>query len=193
MKKKIVLASIVALSLALVVAVGVTVAYLFVKTDSVVNTFEPSNIEVTLTETTGTSYKMIPGTTLAKNPTVTVVNDIDCYVFIKVEKTNDPDKYLDYSIITGDTEWKALDGYGDVYYRVVGKDDAIKTFSILTNNQVTVKNSVTKEMMNALYNTDGSFKTASLPELTFTAYAVQSDNVADAAAAWNIAIGATNP
>lgn len=181
MKKKIVLTSIVALSLALLVAVGVTVAYLFVKTDSVVNTFEPSNIEVTLTETTGTSYKMIPGTTLAKNPTVTVVNDIDCYVFIKVE-LNNTGSYLEYDI---ESEWIPLENHTGVYYREVSKDAADKEFNILVNNQVKVSDSVTKEMMTKLIN-----GTEPYPTLTFTAYAVQSDNVANAAEAWAIA---TNP
>ena len=51
------------------------------------------------------------------------------------------------------------------------------SFAVLAGNQVTVKDTVTKTMLNAL-------TPATYPTLTFTAYAVQMDNVADAAAAW---------
>ena len=50
MKKKILLASIIALSLALLVAVGGTIAYLFTDTQDVVNTFTYGDINITLQE-----------------------------------------------------------------------------------------------------------------------------------------------
>ena len=64
-----------------------------------------------------------------------------------------------------------------VYYRDVPAAAADTSFDVLAGNQVTVNTGVTKTQLNALTeNTQ--------PKLTFTAYAVQKDNVADAAAAW---------
>ena len=180
MRKKLITA-IIALTLALSCLVGVTVAWLSVKTENVVNTFSPSNIGLTLTETTGNTYKMIPGETLAKNPTVTVTNDIACYVFVKVEKINNVDNFLDYSIDT--SVWTKLES--GVYYKIVEANAANKTFNVLTDNEVTVKDTVTKDDMANLYNTDGTVKAnTELPNLTFTAYAIQQAGFETAEAAW---------
>ena len=56
-------------------------------------------------------------------------------------------------------------------------------FPVLKNNQVTVKTTVTKAMMEAVK------ADAELVKLTFTAYAVQKENVADVATACAIANG----
>ena len=66
-----------ALALVLVVvllfggALGGTLAWLTAKTDTVTNTFTVGDINIDLTETT-TDYKLVPGNTIAKDPTVTV-------------------------------------------------------------------------------------------------------------------------
>ena len=81
--------------------------------------------------------------------------------------------------------WK-LDGVDTVYYRVVdGTTNQIGTpYSVLKDDQVTVKGSVTKEQMNAL-DAEGAVK----PTLTITAYASQlHKNATDtfsASEAWN--------
>ena len=68
-------------------AVGGTLAWLLDSTDKIENTFSPSSIDVTLSETTQ-AYKMVPGWTIAKDPKVKISADSeDCYLFIKVEKT----------------------------------------------------------------------------------------------------------
>ena len=161
-----------ALVLVFGVAVGGTIAWLTDKTDTVTNTFTTSGIEVTIAETEGTgdglnkSYQMIPGHTIKKDPTVTVkANSEDCYVFIKVEKTNGVDNYLDYSINSG---WTELEKDSGVYYHVFTKTSSDQPLAILTNNTVTVKGEVTQAMM----------KTAetSAPTLSFTAYACQYYN-----------------
>ena len=62
---------------------------------------------------------------------------------------------------------------------MVNKDDAAdQTFNILKDQQVTVSSSLTKEEVKDV-------KTQ--PRLTFTVYAVQKAQVADAATAWEIA------
>ena len=76
--------------------------------------------------------------------------------------------------------WTPLEGVENVYYRSVTASDADRTFGVIADDEVTVKGDVTKEMLNNL-NEDTN------PTLTFTAYAVQSENMADAATAWSSA------
>ena len=176
MKKK-GLAMVLALVLLAVCAVSGTLAWLTAKSDTVVNTFTTSDIEVKLEETKGTTvtggkeFKMIPGYDLEKDPKAWVVaGSEDCYLFVKLEKSTSFDTYLEYNIADG---WTKLEGEGitdTIYYRVVdGTTNQIGTaYSVLKNDQVTVKGSVTKAQMNAL-DAEGAVK----PTLTITAYASQ--------------------
>lgn len=61
------------LALVLVIgcAVGGTVAWLVSSTNAVVNTFTYGDINITLGETTGSDYTIIPGVNIDKNPKVT--------------------------------------------------------------------------------------------------------------------------
>lgn len=161
--------------------IGGTVAWLMTKTDSVVNVFTYGDINITLEETTGENYKMVPGNTIAKDPKVTVLKDSeDCYLFVKIEESTDAklSDYIEYTLANG---WTALDGVAGVYYREVETKDADQVFSVLQDDQVKVKGSVTKEMLNTL--TDATY-----PKLSFTAYAVQRDadisEINSAAKAW---------
>lgn len=191
MKKGIIL--VLAMVIAVCIGVGATLAYLSVSTQDVVNTFVYGDININLEETetyyddadsadeNANTYKMIPGGELKKDPKVTVEAGSEaCWLFIKVEKTNNPDNYLDYSI---NSCWTPLDGVDGVYY-YNGTDldqllTAGKTYSIITGDKVTVKTTVTKTDMTKI----GS----AYPTLTFTAYAVQQDNVEDVETAWSIA------
>ena len=174
-----------ALVLALGCVIGGTIAWLTAKTAPVVNTFTVGDISITLTETTD-NFKMVPGNTIAKDPVVTVKADSeDCWLFVKIEKANDLDTYITYTVDSG---WTALTGVDGVYYRTVSASNTDQVFNVLKDNQVTVKDTVTKEMMEGL-----KAETAELPTLTFTAYAVQKDNVATAADAWTKANSSTNP
>ena len=175
MKKKVL--SIVAVVLVLCCAIGGTLAWLTDKTDPVVNTFTVGDINIELTETT-TNYKMVPGNTISKDPKVTVkANSEKCWLFVKVDKSANYGDFLeDYKMAAG---WTALDGQDGVYYQVVDASTANQVFEVLNNNQVTVKDTVTKAQMEGIKN-----NTTAAPTLTFTAYAVQFDNVASAADAW---------
>ena len=83
------------------ISVGATVAYL-TSTDSVKNTFTVGKVEITLdeakvnadgslvdngkTRVKANSYKLLPGHTYTKDPTIHVANDSEpCYLFVKVE------------------------------------------------------------------------------------------------------------
>ncbi len=169
MKKKVL--SIVAVVLVLCCAIGGTLAWLTDKTDPVVNTFTVGDINIELTETT-TNYKMVPGNTISKDPKVTVkANSEACWLFVKVEKSTNFDQYLSYEMADGWT--KLEDG---VYYREVSAITANADFAVLKDNQVKVLDTVTKTMLEAA-KTD-------TPTLTFTAYAVQKDNVTSVTDAW---------
>lgn len=157
------------------VSVGGTIAWLTDSTTPVTNTFTVGNIDITLAETTGDSYKMVPGNTIAKDPKVTVEGGSEaCWLFVKIEESTNLTNFISYTVDSGWT--KLQDG---VYYREVAATTTDTAFSVLTSNQVTVKDTVTKGMMDDI--TKG---TASAPTLKFTAYACQKDNVADAATAW---------
>ena len=181
-----------ALILALVLVVGCvvggTLAWLTAKSDVVTNTFTTSDITVKLEETTGTEYKMVPGCDIPKDPKAWVASDSEeCYLFVKLDKTNNFDSYLTYTVDTSENQWTKLTGEGitdEIYYRIVKADDitAETKFDVLKDNKVSVKGDVTKEMMNSL-------TAETLPKLTVTAYASQLHKNAtedfDALTAWN--------
>lgn len=172
MKKK-ALALVLALTLLVAGIVGGTLAWLTDQTAEVKNTFTVGDINIGLTETTA-DYKMVPGNTIAKDPTVTVkANSEACWLFVKVTESTDLKDFITYAIAEG---WTALSGVDGVYYREVSASDADQTFSVLKGDAVTVNSDVTKEMLTA--------KDFANPTLTFKAYAVQKDNVASASDAW---------
>ena len=154
------------------------------------NTFLPSVVSVKLTETgavlDGTTqaqtFKLIPGTTLAKDATVEVTADISCYVYVEVNASANLADYITWELAEGWTELTANPG---VYYREFDPETSVTpTFPVVKDNTVTVNKTVTKALMDALYNADGTVNTAALPTLTFKAYACQKEGFADAAEAW---------
>lgn len=202
MKKKIAVA--VSLLLVLALSVGGTVAWL-TDSAAVTNTFTIGNVDITLSETgaetdnngdaVSKSYKFVPGQTLAKDPTITVrAKSEKCYVFVKIEETvplKDGvsaafDDYFSYSVRNG---WAQLKNGNDdvlnVYYKEVdastSENDIVLYVltggetSDLQNGQITVNESVTKDMVE---NLSGN------PTLKITAAAVQFDGMANAYDAW---------
>lgn len=172
MKKK-TLALVLALTLLVAGVVGGTLAWLTDQTDEVKNTFTVGDINIGLAETT-TNYKMVPGNTIAKDPTVTVkANSEACWLFVQVTESENLDTFITYAIAEG---WTALPGVDGVYYREVPASAADQTFSVLAGNAVTAKSDVTRTMLETA-KTDA-------PTLTFQAYAIQRDHFATADAAW---------
>ncbi len=166
MKKKS-LALVLALAMIVVCVVGGTLAWLTATTGSVTNTFTHGDINITLAESENLDLKMIPGYTITKDPKVTVkAGSEKCFLFVKVEKSTNFDTFMTYEMADG---WTALDGVNGVYYRVVDTAGMGTPYSVLANDQVTVKDTVTKADMNALTE-------ATQPTLTFTAYACQYNN-----------------
>ena len=183
MNMKKIVASVSALALTAAVAVGGTLAWLTDQTDPEVNTFTVGNINIDLTETTGNTYKIVPGKNITKDPKVSVTAKSDaCWLFVKVEEENwptyvgtDGNKKVSYTIAEG---WTALDGVTGVYYREVNAETATAgaEYTVLADNRVTVSSELNKTEIDAI--------AAENPVLTFTAYAVQTDGMTDAKDAW---------
>ena len=186
MKKSRKTLALVAACLMLVVGVvGGTVAWLTATTGSVVNTFTCGDINITLAETTGTSYKILPGNNITKDPTVTVsANSENCILFVKVEEENWPTftetngtRKVRYEIADG---WTALDteNHPGVYYRTVTSSESNQDFAVLKDNTITVSGNLTKVEVNSM---------TPAPTLTITAYAHQlakGDSSFTRATAW---------
>ncbi len=193
------LKKVLALVLACLVLVGAsvagTLAWLTAKTGDVVNTFTVGDIDLELTEhklvkpdddklsetetTPSNAYNFVPGDSRPKDPWVTVKSGSEaCYVFIHVTETNnklpksEDEKIINFEI--DDTNWKAVNGHPGYYYhdKITTKVDADKTLNILKNKKVTVNENVTKDMVDDI--------TKDQPTLTFTAAAVQMENLPDA-------------
>lgn len=173
--------------LALVLVIGCvaggTVAWLVAKTEPVVNTFTYGNIDIALAETTGEDYKIIPGKDIPKDPKVTVTAGSEaCWLFVKVEETGTfvADK-VTYAIADSWTQGNGTEIPSNVYYREVSAEDAKNgvSYYVLAGNTtypngvITVSSDLTKENI-----------PAANPTLTFTAYAVQKENITTAADAW---------
>lgn len=177
------------LALVLVIgcAVGGTVAWLVSSTDAVVNTFTYGDINITLGETTGGNYTIIPGKDISKDPKVTVEKDSEaCWLFVKVEEggTFVANK-VTYSIADGWTKGDGTKIPANVYYREVDAVKADSDFAVLKDNKICVSEDLSKSDIQSI---------TTKPTLTFTAYAVQRDGIDDAATAWaKAAPTTTNP
>ena len=171
--------------------IGGTLAYLQMKTSDVVNTFTTSDVSITLTETQpeNRTAKMVPGAAIAKDPKVSVgAGSEDCYVYVKIAKSDNFDTYMSYEAAEGWTEVETGDGYVVIGRTAKAGDE----FKILKGDEVQVKASVTKDQM--------TLANANNPTLTFTAYAIQSANlkdgdtaINDVTAAWALAKTSTVP
>ena len=163
-----------------------TMAYLKSTPGTVTNTFTVGKVVITLNETkvdeygdavenadpvTANSYKLIPGHTYTKDPTIHVESGSEaCWLFVKV--VNGISAIEDGTTIatqmTTTHGWTALEGVDNVYYKEHAKDDAadVKVFETFK-----LKNDAAVE----------DYEDASI---SVTAYAIQSDGFADAKAAW---------
>lgn len=198
MRKKI-LTLVLALLLLCGCAVGGTVAWIIDRTEPVVNTFTYGDINIDLDETDTeldndedpdtNKYQMMPGETIEKDPQITVHSGSKAnWLFVKLEKSENFDDFLEYEMAAGWTQLKDAEGADvtGVYYRQVDElteEDAV--YQVILDDKVSVKSTVTKDMLNQL-DPDGG--TATYPTLTVTAYAVQKSGFEP-----EITEGATEP
>lgn len=208
----------VVLTVSSAVATG-TVAWLVAESDKMVNTFTYGDIELELKETdtldgdgnpNTNKYKMMPGQDISKDPTVTVKADSEAnWLFVKLKKSENFDNFMTYIVADGWTQLYDADGneVQGVYYRFQDGTTVDVSYPILSGNVVTVRETVTKEQLNALNENESN---PTLPTLTITAYAVQyvgfeaavsegADTATDAQvntaalAAWHVVEEPSNP
>lgn len=191
MKKK--LMTVLALVLVIAMSVAGTYAYL-TSHDSVTNTFTVGKVAITLDEAKvdvdgkiipnenrvhENSYKLMPGHTYVKDPTVVVTGGSEnCWLFVKVENGVAAYEKAGDTTIAKQIEkngWTALDNNPGVYYKSVTKSNDTQTFVVFENFTIAD-------------NADGvngwSAVTAANTNITVTAYAIQADGMTDAADAW---------
>ena len=206
MTKKIMKTLAVAMCAVLLVAGSIagTMAYLTDKTDAITNTFTAGKVEITLDEAkvnaygqpvdaegnvvelsvaprvAANEYKLIPGKTYTKDPTITVSADSeDCYLFVKVENGIESIEASGNTIASqlGVNGWTLVEGTTNIYWHdVVAANTKVKVFE--------------KFVVNSDSDSD-DIKPLDGKTVVVTAYAVQtSDNFANAKAAWDATFGA---
>lgn len=174
------------------ISVGATVAYL-TSTDSVTNTFTVGKVAITLDEAKVTEYgvavedadrvkeniyKLIPGHSYKKDPTVHFAADSEAsYLFVKVE---DGIASIEAATTIADQitakGWTALTGVDGVYYKSVGANTTSAAI-----DYVVFENFTLTDTANVSAYENATIKV--------TAYAVQADGFADAKAAWEATFG----
>lgn len=173
------------LTLVLGSAVGGTLSWLLAKSNTVTNTFTYGDISIDLDETetdlnddgdADTNwYEMIPGEIIEKDPTVSVNPGSEtCWLFVKLEKFENFDDFMEYEIGDRWTQLKDdksvdVEGVYFLHQAEVTKDASVVKYPVLKDDEVAVKASVTKMMLNDLDKADPKV----YPELKVTAYAVQ--------------------
>lgn len=175
-----------------------TMAYL-TSTDKVINTFTVGKVAITLDEAKvdpdGTAvtpaervkenaYHLLPGHGYTKDPTVHVqANSEDSFIFVKVE--NGIANYEAGTTIAAQIAangWTALDGVENVYYKTYTKSAEITNLPVFGHFTIA----------DHANDTDGWNNFSAETKVTVTAYAVQQDGFASAAAAWGETFGATH-
>ena len=173
MTKKKALIFAISMILTLSAFVGTTVAFLVARTGPLENVFTIGNVEISLTETTGGNYSMVPGTSILKDPKITVKGGSeDSWLFVTVSKSQNFDDYLSFTL---DDSWALLPGYTGVYYQSVPKANGDRDVYVLKNNEVLVSTALTEEKMSGI---------EVMPKLGFKAYAIQSYGIETAADGW---------
>ena len=176
-------AAVLALVLVFVGVIGGTVAWLIAESDDVVNTFTYGDINIDLDETdtelddddddNTNDYEMIPGAEIVKDPVVTVKGGSENnWLFVKLVKSENFDDFLTYTIASGWTQLYDENGFEveGVYYLFHLEQDEDVAYEVLMDNEVQVREDVTKEMLNEL---DADPNSPNYPTLTVSAYAVQ--------------------
>jgi predicted ribosomally synthesized peptide with SipW-like signal peptide len=219
-----------AIGLTAALAIGGTLAYLTAQTDTVTNTFTVGNVTITLDEaktdtdgklikvvneedttvdkiddatriTTGNKYKLVPGRTYTKDPTIQVDKTSEaCWLFVKVTDPNnsitvtEDGKAVTLEDIVGytvaDTEnggdWTAVPKKDGYWYVQVSADDIANgtKYAVLKDNEITISGDLDTTMSEQI-DTNVKADSKKTPSIEILAAAVQSEGVDDVNAAWN--------
>ena len=183
MKKKLLAVSVCAIIAVMAIA-GSSLAWLKDETGTVVNTFTEGKVDIDLYETKGSehvmanAYKMIPGNTLTKDPTIHVeAGSEECYLFVKV--TDEIAAIQDANTVATQMDgnkWLPLSGEEGVYYLkdTINASKSDKDIDVPVFADFTIKGDA------EVAGYDGK-------TITVQAYAVQKDGFDTAAKAWEAA------
>ena len=173
-----------ALTMVVGCAVDGTVAWLVSQSETSVSEFTLGNINIGLTDESGSQpLKIIPGAEIKRSLKVEVKpNSEACWLFVKVEGTNWPANVF-YSVAEETGGWKPLSAsdYPGVYYREVSAGTANHGTWYRATGVVTVSKDLTKADIESIASA------GTQPRLSFTAYAVQRYGIDDVAEAWKAA------
>ena len=193
-KAKKVVALLLCAVLLVVGSVSATVAYL-TDSKSVTNTFTVGNVAITLDEAitdkygvatsgrtsgeTGNEYKLIPGHTYVKDPTIHVAAGSEvCYLFVKVENgisgIEGATTIADQMNVRG---WSVVDGNVYKYATTIDARNSATDIDAIIFDTFTIDKDKTD------LTSFGDKK------IIITAYAVQADGFANADAAWGATFG----
>lgn len=182
-----------ALIMALGVGAGATLAYLFVQTNPVVNTFSYGDINIELKEhkyengelnlnaevNANKTYKVIPGVTEKKDPFVRVKAESEkCYIYVTVQNSVKLDNGTVVATVNiVDTDWEEVAKNDDTtLYRYIGKeadsDGAVDAFT--EEKELPVFTTVTYGAENILKDNIAQVENDTI---TVVAYAYQATNV----------------
>ena len=182
--------------LLVVSTVFVTMAYLTSKTDVVTNTFTVGKVTITLDEADvdlmgvkdgdarvkANEYKLIPGHTYIKDPTIHVAGDSEnCWLFVKVE--NGLEDIIDAKTIEdqmNDNGWSSVAGETNIY--AYEKIATATTGDYKVFDDFKLKGDANVSNYATVKDDDGNITDGKTIEVT--AYAIQADGFATAAAAW---------
>lgn len=169
------LLAVVSVFMILVCCASGSLAWLTASSAPSVSEFSVGKIDVTLTDSTNnTAAVLIPGTTIVRDPRVTVTGgSVDCWLFVRVDAANGAGDCLNWTPADG---WNRLESETDttVYYREVTASADDQMFQVVKDGTLTVKSDLTRTELASM----------STPKLTFTAYAFQRAGFEEPAAAW---------
>lgn len=171
-----------------------TLAYLTSQA-TVTNTFTVGDVEITLDEAKANadgilvanadrvkanSYKLLPGHTYAKDPTVHVdANSEDSWLFVKVENEIADIEALGNTVASQMQAkgWSLIEGTGNIY---AYEKSVTKGENVVVFEEIEVSGTIDNATLSAYAENT----------ITVTAYAVQKDGFATAKAAWEATFGA---
>ena len=164
----------------LLVAVSIagTMAYMTSQTETITNTFTVGSVNITMDETdvnaygvkdgesrvTANEYKLIPGHTYVKDPTIHVAEGSEqCWLFVKVvNNITDIEAATTIADQMTANGWTALTGVDNVYYhavvdaRTAAQDvNVFESFTVKTDAAVNSYNGKTVEITAYAIQADG--------------------------------------
>lgn len=137
--------------------------------------FIAGDIKLQVTDN-NSEFVIVPGKTIEKDTKLTVkANSEACYIFVKIEKSDALDTYLEYEIAS---EWAELSENTNIYFCELPKITTDTDYNIFNNDQIIVKEDLTKDKYEMLDQNNLT--------LNFTAYAVQkTSEITNANDAWD--------